>query len=218
MTAPPRGRSRRPNPFDVLGISPMAEPAEITSAYRRLAKKYHPDKYAERPEKVRKAAEQRMQELNEAYKRARSRSRDMWDDVDGEPRGGRTSPWTGSDVGAWSRTAKRTESEAARRVRMAMARDQAERAARAHESQARMFRVLRNEARKQAQYGDAVARSRSSLSKIPSTLYGAGQAAHSNELACRACKVIQRLPTNWQDQLIDTVFFCSSCNTLLLSR
>jgi curved DNA-binding protein CbpA len=216
VTAPPRGRSRRPNPFDVLGISPMAEPSEITAAYRKLAKKFHPDKYAERPEKLRKAAEQRMQELNEAYKMARSRSRDMWDDVEGER--GRTTPWTGSDVGAWSRTAKRTESEAARRVRLAMARQQAERAARAHESQARMYRVLRNEARKQAQYGDAVARSRSSLSKVPSTLYGAGQAAHSNELPCRACNVIQRLPTNWQDRMVDTAFFCSSCNSVLLSR
>lgn len=218
MTAPPRGRSRRPNPFDVLGISPMAEPAEITAAYRKLAKKYHPDKYAERPEKVRKAAEQRMQELNEAYKRARDRSREMWDDDGGGERGGRTSPWTGSDVGAWSRTAKRTETEAARKLRLAMAREQAERAARAHESQARMFRGIRNEARKQAQYGDAVPRSRSSLTRIPSTLYGAGQAAHSNELACRGCRVIQRLPTNWQDRMVDTVFFCSNCNSLLLSR
>lgn len=215
MTARPQRRARRVNPFDVLGISPMATPAEITTAYRSLAKKFHPDLYQERPERVRKAAEQRMQELNEAYKQARAKRRDG--DHDGG--GGRSEPWSGADVGAWSRTARRSESEGARRARLAASRAQAERAAREHESQARMFQRLRTEARKSARYGDAVPRSKSKLlAKVPSTLYGAGAAAHSNEVTCRDCKTIQRLPPNWQEQLHDTAYFCSNCNCVLLSR
>jgi len=31
------------NPFEILGISPDAEPEVILAAYRALAKKYHPD-------------------------------------------------------------------------------------------------------------------------------------------------------------------------------
>ena len=196
----------------------MATQSEITAAYRSLAKKFHPDLYQERPERIQKAAEQRMMELNEAYKLARSKQREGFDEDDFGGRG-RSSPWSGADVGAWSRTAKRTETEAQRRARLVASRAQAERAAREHESQARLFREIRLEARKEARYGDAVARDKSRLlSKVPSTLYGVGQAAHSNELACRSCKVIQRLPTNWQDRMNDTVFFCSSCNSVLLSR
>lgn len=32
-----------PNPYQVLGVSPLAGPEEIKSAFRRLAKTYHPD-------------------------------------------------------------------------------------------------------------------------------------------------------------------------------
>lgn len=216
MTAPPR-RARRPNPFQVLGIPPTSTPAEITAAYRALAKKYHPDLYQERPERVRRAAEQRMQQLNEAYKQARANPRRG---VDGTEYGASSTPWTGSDVGAWSRTARRSgETEAARRARLVASREQAERAAREHISQARMYQRLRQEARKSARYGDAVARSKSKLvMRVPSTLYGAGQAAHSNEVMCRGCQVIQRLPPDWQERLNDTAFFCSNCDRVLLNR
>lgn len=216
MTAGQR-RARRVNPFEVLGLTSMASPAEVTAAYRALAKKFHPDLYQERSERVRKAAEQRMQELNEAYKQARARLRDGDDGYGGGGR--RSSPWSGAETGAWSRTAKRTETEAARLARLASSRVQAERAAREHESQARMFQRLRVEARKAAKYGDAVARPKSRLvSKVPTMLYGVGQANHSNEVPCRDCKVIQRLPADWQDRMVDTAFFCSGCGALLLSR
>lgn len=216
VTARPQRRTRRSNPFEVLGIPRGSTPAEVTAAYRALAKKFHPDLYQGRPERVQKAAQQRMQELNEAYKRARESPRGLDDDGFGP----RQSPWTGSDVGAWSRTARRGgESAAARQARLAAQRDQAERAARAHEAQARAFQRLRVEARRSARFGDAVPRSKSRLmTKVPTTLYGAGQAAHSNELPCRACRTIQRLPADWQDRLVDTVYFCSSCNQVLLSR
>lgn len=194
----------------------MSSPAEITAAYRALAKKFHPDLYQERPERVRKAAEQRMQELNEAYKLAREGPRYVDDGGDSRPR---NAPWTGSDAGAWSRTARRSETEAQRRSRLVASRDQAERAAREHESQARAFQRIRMEARKSASYGDAVARSKSKLvTRIPTTLYGAGQAAHTNELACRSCRMIQRLPPNWRERLDETAYFCSNCGQVLLSR
>lgn len=217
MTTAPR-RQKRPNPFKVLGVSPMATQSEITTAYRALAKQFHPDRFQEQPEIERRAAETRMAELNEAYKMAKEQIRYGTDDDiygTGSRARGRNEPWSGADVGAWSRTAKRSESSAARAARMAMAREVAERAARAHETQARVFQRQRVQARKDARFGDAVARSKTGL---PSTLAGAGQAVHTNELACRRCRTIMRLPAGWHDRLDTTAFFCSSCNELLLSR
>jgi curved DNA-binding protein CbpA len=220
VTASPPRRQRRPDPFKTLGIPHTSTPAEVTTAFRTLAKKYHPDKYQEKPERERLAAQKRMAELNEAYKLAREKlSRGGGEDIYGTRQRSRSTPWEGSDVGAYARTARRTESSAARASRLAASRDQAERAAREHETQARIFQRLRMDARKQAQYGDAVAKSKSRLvAKVPSTLAGAGQAVHTNELACRSCRTIQRLPRGWQDRLADTAFFCSSCDQVLLNR
>ena len=47
------------DPFAVLGVSSSATEDEIKSAYRRLAKKYHPDLNPGD-----KAAEQKMKEIN----------------------------------------------------------------------------------------------------------------------------------------------------------
>ena len=53
------------DPFAVLGVPSSATEDEIKSAYRKLAKKYHPDLNPGD-----KAAEQKMREVNEAYTRA----------------------------------------------------------------------------------------------------------------------------------------------------
>ena len=49
--------------YNILGVSPESTAREIQSAYRRLAKKYHPDTNQADPE-----AESRIKEINEAYR------------------------------------------------------------------------------------------------------------------------------------------------------
>lgn len=53
------------DPYEVLGISPNATDDEVKSAYRELARKYHPDNYANNP--LSDLAEEKMQEINDAY-------------------------------------------------------------------------------------------------------------------------------------------------------
>ncbi len=53
------------NPYEVLGIQPTATDDEVKAAYRELAKKYHPDNYGDNP--LSDLAEEKMQEINEAY-------------------------------------------------------------------------------------------------------------------------------------------------------
>lgn len=53
------------DPYEVLGISKDATQEEIKKAYRTLAKKYHPDNYANNP--LSDLAEEKFKEINEAY-------------------------------------------------------------------------------------------------------------------------------------------------------
>lgn len=53
--------------YVILGISPSASDDEVKKAYREMAKKNHPDKVSYLGDDVRKAAEQKFQEINEAY-------------------------------------------------------------------------------------------------------------------------------------------------------
>ena len=53
------------DPYKVLGVSQSATDAEIKTAYRNLAKKYHPDKY--QGHDLADLAGERLKEINEAY-------------------------------------------------------------------------------------------------------------------------------------------------------
>ncbi len=55
------------NPYEVLGVSPGASQEEISKAYKKLAKKYHPDLHPGD-----KDAEEKMRKINEAYNILRS--------------------------------------------------------------------------------------------------------------------------------------------------
>ena len=55
--------------YKVLEITPDATDAEVRAAYRRLALKHHPDKVATLGEDIRRAAEEKLQEINDAKER-----------------------------------------------------------------------------------------------------------------------------------------------------
>ena len=57
--------------YKILGIDINATDDEVKKAYREMAKKYHPDKVSYLGEEVRKSAEQKLQEVNEAYDKIR---------------------------------------------------------------------------------------------------------------------------------------------------
>lgn len=53
--------------YELLGVSKTATEQEIKSAYRKAVMKYHPDRYATKPEAERKQAEETFKEINHAY-------------------------------------------------------------------------------------------------------------------------------------------------------
>ena len=55
--------------YAVLGIKPDATDDEVRRAYRALALKHHPDRVAALGEDIRRAAEKKFQEINEAKER-----------------------------------------------------------------------------------------------------------------------------------------------------
>ena len=50
--------------YEVLGVNRNSSPQEIKSAFRKLARKYHPDLA---PQAQKKASEEKFKEINEAY-------------------------------------------------------------------------------------------------------------------------------------------------------
>jgi hypothetical protein len=53
------------DPYKVLGVDPTASDDDVKQAYRKLARKYHPDKYADGD--LKELAEEKMKEVNMAY-------------------------------------------------------------------------------------------------------------------------------------------------------
>ena len=53
--------------YRILGVPQSASIDEIKAAYRKLAIKFHPDKYETQSPQVQKDAEQKFKEVNQAY-------------------------------------------------------------------------------------------------------------------------------------------------------
>ncbi len=53
------------NPYEVLGVSPESTDEEISAAYRKLVKQYHPDRYVGNP--LAELAAEKIKEINAAY-------------------------------------------------------------------------------------------------------------------------------------------------------
>lgn len=79
--------------YEVLGVSKTATDDELKKAYRKLAKKYHPDANPDNP----KAAEAKFKEVNEAYENLsdpqKRRMYDQFGTVDPQGFGGAGGPF-----------------------------------------------------------------------------------------------------------------------------
>lgn len=90
--------------YDILGVSRRADDKEIKSAYRRLAKRYHPD-----ANPGDKRAEEKFKELSEAYDVLKEpEKRKLYDKFghsafEQTDSGARNAEYTGDDKGSWYR-------------------------------------------------------------------------------------------------------------------
>lgn len=64
-----RGRTEdsADDPYEILGLDKTAGADAVKSAYREKIKEYHPDKFQNQPEWVKKQAEEMTQKINRAY-------------------------------------------------------------------------------------------------------------------------------------------------------
>ena len=69
MESGARADSNIEDAYKVLGISPTATDDEVKAAYRKMTLKHHPDRVATLGEDIRKAAEKKFQDINDAKER-----------------------------------------------------------------------------------------------------------------------------------------------------
>ncbi|MEG0237579.1 MAG: DnaJ domain-containing protein [Cetobacterium sp.] len=55
--------------YKILGVQEGVTPEELKKAYRELAKKHHPDRYANAEPEIREMHEKKFKEINEAYEK-----------------------------------------------------------------------------------------------------------------------------------------------------
>jgi hypothetical protein len=191
------------NAWEVLGVRPGASHDEVAEAYRVLAQIFHPDRFADSPEKIKEEAQRRMQDLNDAYAQAcngglAALHRNGRPPPSAPPRG--SSPRYGGP--ATSTQAFNPNWETAARYRATMA-------ARHREHKEAEERSLPR--------GQAVARPRPASFR-PSMLLGLGLARTTNKLRCRGCNSVQLLPPGWRETLRSMDFHCSLCGRCILAR
>ena len=59
--------------YKVLGISPSATDDEVKAAYRQMALKHHPDRVSTLGDDVKRAAEKKFKEINDAKEKIKAR-------------------------------------------------------------------------------------------------------------------------------------------------
>lgn len=182
-------------PWEVLGVSPKATRAEITTAYRTLAYIFHPDRFSDAPDPVRDEAQRRMAQLNKAYDLAkRGRKDEVTYNVQADERA----------------AAERVARARAQPKWQDVVRERARAEAKAKEERESRERAMTN--------GQAVPRPKPKVRSGPSVMAGIGEAVHTGKLPCRGCRSIQWLPAEWRIQLEMYDFYCSVCGKVILSR
>lgn len=85
--------------YGILGVSKDASDKDLKSAYRKLAKTWHPDKFGDKIEKEKKEAEEKFKEITEAYNilsdKEKRQQYDMFGTTDGQSYGG---SWSGANA------------------------------------------------------------------------------------------------------------------------
>lgn len=94
------------DPYKVLGVSPDASDEDIKKAYRRLAKKYHPDLNPGDP-----VAAQKMQEVNAAYEQIKNPEKAQPNSGGYNSYGGYNGYGYNPFGGAWQRTYQQNTQE-----------------------------------------------------------------------------------------------------------